>query len=664
MSEGFEIVGEREGLGCNPGLRVVHLREFEEPYGLTGDERLAYRRRFTTLLVDEGSVRRGGLGCVRRATNALGEVFALKTLLEPEPVEGEEQDAFAMRSKRAWAAFRKEYEAQRSLSGFKGFPRLYGFARVDDVPAIVMEWVDGVTLAQARRELAVDDRGRMAPLDAARLGRDLFELLTRLDLVGEGFVHRDISPSNVMLRTSRLSATRQAEEGGFDLCLIDFGSSVPLDPAQDPLFTSRYASVRRATVAYAAPEMLSDDLPRVALLRKSAAVDVYAAASVLFELLSGELPFDVAEDGEASPFRVKTDERPAALVSAHNPAASMAELLPYEPEAAHAVARAMRELGTDLDPAEACAALSRVDEQLADLVAACLNPDQGKRPTAHAMCESLAAFCANYAENVRRAVRGERLLPCTAGALWNESLSPYAINRVINVVGRAVALALLVGVTAVTAILLDGLRASWSLGPLYWSGALTAPVLAVTLLAPAAVGFGVRTLARRSGRCGVLPASIALGVSAVALCAVASGLSVRGMSGVNGLSYALIATASAGWVPIVLDYAMMVIPALLMELRRMPAALSAGVAPGALELDEGQGWAGARFEPRESGDEGTGDVPPTQSLDEARRPEEADGPSAVPSCEGACAASPAALAATHDDDAVYDEGADDAVDTF
>lgn len=370
----------------------------------------------------------------------------------------------------------------------------------------------------------------------------------------------------------------------------------------------------------------------------------------------------------------------------------------------------MRELGTDLDPADACGALSRVDEQLADLIAACLNPEQGKRPTAQAMCESLAAFCANYTENVCRAVRGERLLPCTAGALWNESLSPYAINRVVNTVGRAVAFALLVGVTAMTSILLDGLRASWSLGPWYWSGTLAAPTLAAMLLAPAAFGFGVRALARRSGRSGVLPASIALGVSAVALCAVASGVSVRGMSEVNGLMYALIATASAGWVPIVLDYAMMVIPALLMELRRMPATPGAVVAAGALELDKGQVRATACIEPGRTDGEDARDVLPTQPLGEARRfadegeqsdgdarqpgdggeeeqlacepqrPEDSDEPSAAPDGEDAGGASPAASAVTHDEDAhgsvaaapvaahdedaVYDEEAGDVADTF
>lgn len=511
MSADLEIVEEHAGLGASldssysPGMRVVHLEDFEEPCAMAGDERLAYRRRFVTLFVDEDSTRRGGLGRVARATNAMGEVFALKTLVAPVRAEGEGQDAFDARIKRASDAFRKEYEVQRLLSGFKGFPRLYGFAQVDGMSAIVMEWVDGMTLAQVRRELAVDERGRMAPLDAARLGRDLFDLLTRLDLVGEGFVHRDISPSNIMLRTRRLSAAEQAREGGFDLCLIDFGSSVPLDPEQDPLFTSTYASARRATIGYAPPEMLSDDLPRVAQLRKSAAVDVYAAASVLFELVSGCLPFDVSEGGEESPYRVKADEQPAPLVSAHAPAADMAAVLPHEPEAAFAVAHVMQELGSDLDQAEACRALALVDEQLADLVRACLTPEQSKRPTAQAMFESLSAFCANYIENVGRAVRGERLLPCTAGASWNDSISPYAVNRVVNSVGRAVAFALLVCVTVTTSVLLDGLRASWSLGSLHWEGVLSAPGIAAFLLTPAIFGFGARALARKYGRGGGTP---------------------------------------------------------------------------------------------------------------------------------------------------------------
>ncbi|MDO4437508.1 MAG: AarF/UbiB family protein [Coriobacteriaceae bacterium] len=603
MSDELEIVHERDNWGFGSGLRVVRLEEFEEPYGMTGDERLAYRRRFVTLFVDGTATRRGGLGRVSRAVNAMGEVFALKTLLVPERAENEAEDAFAARSERARKAFRKEYEVQRSLSGFKGFPRLYGFAQVDGVPAIVMEWVDGITLAQVRRELSVDEAGRVAPLDAARLGRDLFGLLTRLDLVGEGFVHRDISPSNIMLRTAHLSAAEQAAEGAFDLCLIDFGSTVSLDPEQDPRLTGTYATVSRATVAYAPPEMLTDDIPRVAQMRKSSSVDVYAAASVLFELVGGALPFDVEEGGEVSPYRVKMDEKPAALVTAHAPGADMAALLPCEPDAAVAIAHVMQELGTDLDPADACRALAHVDEQLADLLRVCLQAEQGKRPTAQAMCESLTAFCLNYGENIARSVRGDCLLPCTAGSSWMASMSPYAVNRVVHTVGRAVAWGLLLCVTGSTAVLLDGMKATLDVGPLHWSGELFAPVVALALLAPAVCGYVARAFARRRGQGGAMQGSVALWACSLVLLPAFAGLSVRGMSETYGVVFALLATASAGWLPLVLDYAMVVVPALMMELRRMSSFGSSdasGAAPDPTSLEGASVQTGVFLEPAET----------------------------------------------------------------
>ena len=40
-----------------------------------------------------------------------------------------------------------------ALSGLKGFPRLYGWGEVDGVPVIVMEWVEGETLAACVRDL-------------------------------------------------------------------------------------------------------------------------------------------------------------------------------------------------------------------------------------------------------------------------------------------------------------------------------------------------------------------------------------------------------------------------------------------------------------------------------------------------------------------------------
>ncbi len=46
---------------------------------------------------------------------------------------------------------------------------------------------------------------------------------------------------------------------------------------------------RGATADFAPPEMLSDDIPGLAELRKSPAIDVYAAASVVYQLACGRL---------------------------------------------------------------------------------------------------------------------------------------------------------------------------------------------------------------------------------------------------------------------------------------------------------------------------------------------------------------------------------------
>lgn len=189
------------------GLRLARIDGFEPAVALGTDELPAYLRRFTMLFADDATMRRGGIGRVTRAVNAQGEAVALKQLILPTRDEFDDDVAHEALVTKFKAAFREEYECHRALSGLKGFPRLYGWGEVDGVPAIVMEWVEGETLARLRPRLAVDDAGRLSPLVAARLGRDLFDLLCRMSLVGEGFVHRDISPANIMVRTAACRST-------------------------------------------------------------------------------------------------------------------------------------------------------------------------------------------------------------------------------------------------------------------------------------------------------------------------------------------------------------------------------------------------------------------------------------------------------------------------
>ena len=558
------------------GARMVRLEQFECPHGLAGAELAACRRRFMPLFVDDEHARRGGLGVVARAENAYGEVFAVKTLIEPDREDGETDESYAARVEASHAAFRQEYESHRAVSGIKGFPRLYAFGRIEGAPALVMEWIAGLTLAQARESLAVDDEGRLSPLVAARLGRDIFELLDRLSIVGEGFVHRDLSQANIMLRTAGLSVEDQAAEGAFDVRLIDFGSSVALECPRESAFTSRYAALRRATTAYAPPEMLSDDIAGVMTLRASSSIDVYAAASVLFELLCGTPPFDMeAAASERTPYRVKVDSEVRPFVAAHARGRDIPAVLVREPEVALVAGNASVPRGIGPDAPEFQEALDRVDAQLADIILPCLSARQENRPTARGVYEALSAFCANYAVNIERSLDNVRLLPCTDRRSWFEGLSPYSVWRLACAAGKALCYAILFFVVALTSILLDGVIAAVQVGParvLVQIGGVSAALL---LALPAILGAAARHRPAAARTCFVRGS---LGVVAGGLIALAFSVAVwpYALSERWVLPVAVFAAAAASWGPVVLEYAVTAAPALVAEIRRaLPGPTSA-----------------------------------------------------------------------------------------
>lgn len=541
------------------GLRLARVGGFEPAIALSPDELPAYLRRFTMLFADDATMRRGGIGRVTRAVNAQGEAVALKQLILPTRDEFDDDVAREALVAKFKAAFREEYECHRALSGLKGFPRLYGWGEVDGVPAIVMEWVEGETLARLRSRLAVDDAGRLSPLVAARLGRDLFDLLCRMSLVGEGFVHRDISPANIMVRTARLPLDRQLAEGTFDLCLIDFGSSLALEPASavtgtggKESFTERYATLRRATVAYAPPEMLTDDIADLRVLRMSPAIDVYAAASTVYELIAGVAPYEVAPSTSgtsgsrkktrdiASPYRLKMDTRPNYPAGAHAPGCDLTQLLRREPDVALAAAEQAQQMGLEPDSEELRDALAFVDAQLSDVVMACLSCNQGDRPEPAAVEAALTTFCDHYAQNVGRSLRGEPLTPCPMDA------SGRVVRRAA-MIGAAAVCGLVWAVVVVSAALLaSGARATVAVGYILWSGTLPGIVAALALALPGMAGIAAGAMAH-DRRTGFLHGVLALSACEVpVLIAVACTVfSQRAVA--SGFVAALIATYTLVW---------------------------------------------------------------------------------------------------------------------
>lgn len=284
---------------------VLTLRSFEPAFAV-GPHRPDVQRRFCTLLVEGPSPRlSGGTSYVCRATTTDGMPLAVKRLLAPGG--GDPELAEARRRTGELALFR-EYQSLLAASGTPGLPRLYGYGTCDDGPLILMEWIEGVTLRDAARDLPRRGDGVDGRVVCA-VGVAVLRTLVGAGAGGRAVVHRDVSSRNVMIRTSARPLAEQAASLDFDVVLVDFGSATPTEPQVGSL-TQASGLVRYGTPAYAPPEMLTSDVAYPEEVRQSPLVDVYALCSVLYELYCGRPPFET----EGSYYLAKTTGTPAPLV--------------------------------------------------------------------------------------------------------------------------------------------------------------------------------------------------------------------------------------------------------------------------------------------------------------------------------------------------------------
>jgi serine/threonine protein kinase len=143
--------------------------------------------------------------------------------------------------------------------------RHHGIVSVHDVGHeaglcfIVFDLVEGTDLARRIKE---------RPFDSQEAARIVVEVAGHLHYAHEkGFVHRDIKPANILL-----------DEGGRPV-LADFGIAVTECELRHEAMTST------GTLAYMAPEQLSGGE------HVDARTDVYGLGVVLYELLTGTVPF-------------------------------------------------------------------------------------------------------------------------------------------------------------------------------------------------------------------------------------------------------------------------------------------------------------------------------------------------------------------------------------
>jgi serine/threonine protein kinase len=125
---------------------------------------------------------------------------------------------------RAAKALRRETAA---LAGnvHPSLPRLFADGTQDPIPHLLLEYVDGPTLADE-----LEDNGALSAEEGALLGAQLLPALMALH--DRGLAHLDVKPDNIVLRDARP-------------VLIDFGSTRRIgseQPAGHPVGTEGYAS--------------------------------------------------------------------------------------------------------------------------------------------------------------------------------------------------------------------------------------------------------------------------------------------------------------------------------------------------------------------------------------------------------------------------------------
>jgi len=189
----------------------------------------------------------GGMGVVYRATDhALNRTVAIKmlhpNLISDEPSLGRLKQEVVMASK----------VSHRSVV------RVHDLAEVDGRPTIVMDWVDGETVATL-----INRVHRLRPSLVCDLAAQICEGLEAVHAAG--IVHRDIKPGNLLIR----------RDGG-DILISDFG----LAHCGGDSTTLSGAGEFRGTARYAAPE-------HAAGMPADSRSDIFSVGMVLLEMLTG-----------------------------------------------------------------------------------------------------------------------------------------------------------------------------------------------------------------------------------------------------------------------------------------------------------------------------------------------------------------------------------------
>ncbi|MFD3486788.1 serine/threonine-protein kinase [Streptomyces sp. NPDC058665] len=197
---------------------------------------------------------RGGMGTVWRAVDeTLGRTVAVKELRFPSSIDEDEKRRLITRTLR-------EAKAIARIRS-NGAVTVYDVVDEDDRPWIVMELIEGKSLADVVRE-----DGILTPRRAAEVGLAVLDVLRSAHL--QGILHRDVKPSNVLI----------SDDGR--VVLTDFGiAQVEGDP-----------SVTSTGMLVGAPSYISPERARGK--KPGPAADLWSLGGLLYASVEGCPPYD------------------------------------------------------------------------------------------------------------------------------------------------------------------------------------------------------------------------------------------------------------------------------------------------------------------------------------------------------------------------------------
>jgi tRNA A-37 threonylcarbamoyl transferase component Bud32 len=191
----------------------------------------------------------GGMGEVYQGSGN-SQTVAIKTML---PKIAQDRD---MRKR-----FEREAEAGMQLD-HPNIAKVYSHGETDGTPYLVMDYIEGQDLSQTLKT--------GGKLDEETTSRMMTDICSALDIAhSQGFIHRDLKPANIMIKANG------------EAVLMDFGVTKMADATSSLTGTGAIG-----TIDYMAPEQIMSSR------EVDHRVDIYALGVMLYELLTGEKPFN------------------------------------------------------------------------------------------------------------------------------------------------------------------------------------------------------------------------------------------------------------------------------------------------------------------------------------------------------------------------------------